>query len=90
MADTVSASNNLSVGIEYINSEDGAKKTGYIKIPNPKSNLTEQQIKNQVGAVITNNVLIDEYDEPVTDTSKILTAYTTAQTIRNLDIGYGD
>lgn len=82
MADTISTSKNLSIGI------DMGYKTS-ITIPNYKTSITEQQIKN---AFANQDVIIYGYDEnenpqPVTS-DQIYTASTTNQTINNIDIGW--
>lgn len=87
MADSITSSKTLSIGVEY--TEDKDTRTTTINIPNFRQSITEQQIKD----VFTNqNVLIYGYDEsgaakPV-KSENIVTASTTNQTIANIDIGW--
>lgn len=91
MADTIKSSQELSVGIEYRDSKD-AKKTAYFKVPNYKANLTEQNIRDSVGAAINTGVfLIDDDDSQQTiSADQIYTAFTTNETINDIDIDYGE
>ena len=89
MADTITTSEVLSIGVEY-DKNAAVKKTTTIKIPNYKPNVTEQQIKN---IFANQNVLLvpdgSNVWNPVAITSDdILTAATINQTIKNLDIGW--
>lgn len=45
MADKIKEGTIIAVGVEYTNEED-KKKNVYVKIPNPKNNVTEEQIKS--------------------------------------------
>lgn len=87
MADSIKTSSQITVGIEYYN-EDGNRKTANINIPNPKSNLTETQIRTAIGQALAQNALIIE--DSISDTispEQIYTAYTTDESINDLDIG---
>ncbi len=86
MADKVTVTNILAVGIEYPDPETGATKTAYIKLPKPKSNLTEQQIKTNVLPLIR-DVLNDVHNNGFDTATAIATAYTEDQTTTELDIG---
>lgn len=87
MADSITTSENLGIGVEY---QDGAdKRTSTITIPNFKTNITEAQIK---AAFANQDVIIYGYDDqqiakPVRS-ENIVTASTTKQTLNNLDIGW--
>lgn len=93
MADTITTSANLGIGIEYDEkiSVDGKKetRTSTITVPNYKTSITEQQIKDAFG---NQQVLIGGYDVdnlPILITSdNVVTASTTNQTINNIDIGW--
>ena len=93
MADSIKSSQDLSVGIEYRDTND-AKKTAYFKIPNYKANLTEQNIRDSVGAAINTGVfLISDMtgDNPATiSADQIYTAFTTNETINDIDIDYDE
>lgn len=95
MADTITASANLSIGVEFTetNTEGGqaTTRTSTITLPNYRRNISESDIKN---AFQTNNSLIYGYDEndsprPVLP-ENIVTAATTNQTITVIDIGVED
>lgn len=86
MADKVTTTNTLGVGIEYPDAEKGTIKTAYLKIPNPKIGLTESQIKNAVGNLLTAEILKDIHGN-VISTTAIATAYTETQEVVDLDIG---
>lgn len=93
MADTITTSANLGIGLEYDEkiSVDGKKetRTATITIPNYKSSITEDQVKQAFG---NQQVLIGGFDvdnNPITITSdNVVTASTTNQTINNIDIGW--
>ena len=88
MADTVSTSNILGVGLEYMDTETLKAKTTYLKIPNPKANLTETQIKNAVSNLISgeNPILLTTQGEPFDSATAITTAYTESQEVIEIDI----
>lgn len=91
MADTITTSQELKVGLEYFDAV-GDKKTTSFTILNPRDGLTEQQIRQEVGTALNNNIFIfhmEDAEQPVTS-DNILTASTTNQTINNLDIGWED
>ncbi len=93
MADTITTSANLGIGLEYeeLMSVDGKKetRTATITIPNYKSSITENQIKQAFG---NQQVLIGGYDvnsNPIQiNSDNVVTASTTNQTINNIDIGW--
>lgn len=94
MADTITASKTLDIGIEYeygSADEPNRKLTTTIKLKNFKSNITESQIKT---AFDQQNVLIYGYDgndnPQFVTPENIYTASTTNQTINNLDVGWED
>ena len=93
MADTVSTSIILGIGVEYTDTETQKAKTTYLKIPNPKNNLTEQEIKDAAKLLVIgdeNNtyepLLLTSQGERFSETA-ILTAYREEQEIIELDIG---
>lgn len=87
MADKISISKSLSIGVEY--AEGRETRTTTINIPNFRTGLTEQQIKN---AFTGNNVIIYGYDDQETPLpvlpENVVTASTTNQTVHNIDIGW--
>ena len=88
MADSISSSYDLSVGLDYITGDGKGgvgTKTAYLKIPNPKANLTESAIKTAVGNFINTNIVTDEEGNAFS-TSSIATAFTTAEEKINIDI----
>lgn len=87
MADSITSSQTLGIGIEY--DDGGGAKTTTINIPNFRRNVTESEIKN---AFQNNNVIIYGYDLTSGDPlpvlpENIVTAATTQQTINVIDIG---
>lgn len=90
MADTLSTSKELTIGLEYNDPDSGDKKTANFKVPNFKSSITENEIK----AVFNTPVLYygenEEGDFLYYDSNSVLTASTTNQTIQTLDIGWTD
>lgn len=87
MADSIKASSSLSVGIEY--TDNGNRKIAYLSVPDPKDELTENEIKQQVGTAINTGVFLidDGTSEQTISADQIFTAYTTDQTINDIDIG---
>lgn len=91
MADTITESKILGIGIKNKNperySEDDPATTQYLKIPNPKDTLTEQQIKNAVQTGLNAEIWRDNKEVTFSSDSKIVTAYTEYQTVTAVDIG---
>lgn len=89
MADKYTETKILGIGIRNKNGydEDNPAKTQYIKIPNPKDTLTEQQIKTAVQVGLTAELYIDDKGQTYSSDSKIVTAYTEYQSITAVDIG---
>lgn len=85
MADSITSSANLTIGIEF--DDEGTTRTTSVTIPNYKANLTRQEIKD----IFDNNqVLIYGYDENIPKYivgDNVVTASTTNQTIKVIDIG---
>lgn len=92
MATTSTTTNTLGVGLDYYDEIADRNKTTYLKIPDPRTNLTESEIKAAVMNLISG-------DEPIfkaidgdkfnTETA-ISTAYTEAQEVIEVDTGYVD
>lgn len=93
MADSITSSYELSVGLDYLGWEKQSgtserkqvTKTAYIKIPNPRANLTESEIKTAVGSFINAQIVFDPEQNPFS-TSSIATAFTTSEEKINIDI----
>ena len=90
MADSITTSSYLSIGIRNTASqydEENPAKIQYIKLPNPKVGLTEEQIKTAVQPGIEAQLYIDDKGVVYASDSKIVTAYTDYQTVTSVDIG---
>lgn len=86
MADTVTASSYLGITLNNsVNNENARNQT--LKVPEPKTNLTEQQIKTVINDALTNQILIDNDGTTYTNESEVVTAFTEFSTVRVLDIG---
>lgn len=85
MADSISTGLSLNVGLSYSDPETGANKLAYLSIPNPKSNLTENEIRAGVSPLITNNIIMDKHGRNFSETA-ITTAYTEATEKIEIDI----
>lgn len=83
MADTIKTSFELSIGLDYLN--DGNQKTVYIKLPNPKTNLTETAIRNQMATFIGSQIVFDPLGNAFS-TSSVATAYTVNEEKIDIDI----
>lgn len=86
MADTITSSSVLAIGINN-EANNPEAKTQYIKLPNPKSGLTENQIKTAVQPGLDSSIYLDNNGVPYTTNSSIVTAYVEEQTVQQLDIG---
>lgn len=87
MADSISSSSELAVGLDYTKDEEGVLKnrTVFLKIPNPKSNLTESQIKTAMNTFINQQIILDP-DGKAFSTTSIGTAYTQNETKIDIDL----
>ena len=90
MAQTTTTTNTLGVGLEYNDTAAQRIKTAYLKIPNPKNNLTEQEIKTAVLTLINGEepIIKDTFGNAFDTTTAIATAYTEAQEVIDIDTGY--
>lgn len=89
MADKITQTVILGIGIKYTDAETGKSKTSYIKAPNPRSGITETQIKTAMQNYLTGNIFYDENGEPLTGATTE-TAYTERTKITDYDIGFFD
>lgn len=89
MADKITEGTILAVGVEYTNAE-GNNKNIYLKVPNPKNNLTEETIKNLVTNQLIggNNPIFIPPDEGTLDSdTAVFTAYKEYTKTIEYDIG---
>ena len=86
MADTVKSSNDLSVGLEYTDT-DNKTKTIYLKVPNPRNNITETEIRNAMNTFINAQIVKDPEGQAFSTTS-VSTAYTVNEQKISLDVGW--
>lgn len=91
MANKITEGTILAIGLEYegVTSEGPATKTAYVKIPNPKNNLTEQQIKNVAMQLISGEgaILRDAEGDDFDTETAIVTAYTEYEKKVEYDLG---
>lgn len=90
MADKVTVTKTLGIGYEYLDSETQKTKTVYLKVPNPKDNLTESQIKTAALNFITGEdpiFLPPNSSQPFDTATAIATAYREEIQTTNYDIG---
>lgn len=94
MADKITITNILAVGIRYTSDYTTDKKsTIFMKLPNPQSNLTEQQIKNVFTPLLTTQegqggaFLTAPTDENFDSSASVHTAYTEYQKVVDIDLG---
>ena len=88
MADTVTTARVLGIGIDWYDTSTEKERTTYIKVPNPKNSLTEEQVRTAAGALITNGILLNDNGGSLgTDTTIVSTAYTEDQEVIDIDIG---
>lgn len=87
MADSITSSTELAIGLDYIapSTTGGVTKTIYLKLPNPKAGLTESQIRTQMTTFINSQIILDPEGEPFSTTS-IGTAYTLKEDKINIDL----
>ena len=86
MADTIKSSNDLSVGLEYTDT-DNKTKTIYLKVPNPRSNITESEIRTAMNTFINQQIVKDPEGQAFSTTS-VSTAYTVNEQKVSLDVGW--
>lgn len=77
--DTVTSSRELKIGTKYVDDD-----TRLISLKNPKTNLTEQQVKSVFSDVTVTKVLVG--DKNGADFDSLYTAYIEEKSDRNLDL----
>ena len=87
MADSITSSAELSVGLDYTitEGEQTKNRTTYLKIPNPKANLTESEIKTAMNTFINQQIILDPEGQAFSTTS-VGTAYTQYDTKIDIDL----
>ena len=86
MADSIKSSNELNIGLDYLDvGEVTTTKTVYVKVPNPKANLTGTEIRNAAESFINQQIVKDPQGEPFSTTS-IATAYTVREQKIDIDL----
>lgn len=88
MADKITEGNTLAIGLEYESLEQKIK-TAYIKVPSPRSNLTEQQIRTVALQLISGEgaILRDAEGDAFDSDTAIVTAYTEYEKKTEYDLG---
>lgn len=79
MADTVKSSADLKIGFAFADGD-----TRIVTLPNPKTGLTEQQIKAVTDSMVTNGLIIG--DRAGASLTGSYTAYTQNKTTTNIDL----
>lgn len=87
MADKVTTTKTLGVQVEYLDTVS-EKKTATFKLPNYKSGLTENEIKEKFQPYLNLLVFEDEHEEVPNKT--ILSGYIEDQEKVELDVGWKD
>lgn len=83
MSDTITSGRTLNVGLDYVDDTTGKTRTIYIKLPNPKDDLTESTIRNQMNYFT--EVILDPNGNEFSTTS-VGTAYTLNETKYKIDL----
>lgn len=89
MADKVTTSKTLGVGLEYISTETQKAKTVYLKLENPKTNVTETTIKTAVQNLISGDdpIFLTPEEEEFNSATAVSTAYVEEVRTTEFDIG---
>lgn len=89
MADKITEGTILAIGLEYADVSADKIKTAYVKVPNPKNNLTEQEIKTVAQQLINGDgaILRDANGAPFDSETAIVTAYREYTKTIEYDIG---
>ncbi len=87
MADSITSSSELAIGLDYTITENEQTKnrTTYLKVPNPKTNLTESEIKTAMNTFINQQIILDP-DGKAFSTTSVGTAYTQNETKIDIDL----
>lgn len=87
MADSISSSNSLNITMEYYDVTAMKNKNIVLKVPNPRNNITETEIKNAMHNFIGAEVVKDPFGNAFSDSS-VTTASTVVETKISLDVGW--
>lgn len=79
--DTITTAYTLGLG--YERSDDSVQ---YIKLQNPRSDLTADEVQEVMTFIASNNLLLDSKTNEPFSTTDILTAYTENKITTNLDL----
>lgn len=87
MADSLTSDSYLSIGLEYLDHETNKNKTLAIKVPNPKANITETQIRTAMDTFINQQIILSPEGDSFSTTSVSTASTVTEQKIK-LDVGW--
>lgn len=87
MADSITSDNYLSMSLEYNDTETNKAKSLAIKVPNPKNNITESQIKTAMNTFINQQIILDPFGNAFSTTALTTASTVTEQKIK-LDVGW--
>ena len=87
MADSITNDKYLSMSLEYTDVETNKAKSLAIKVPNPKNNITETEIKTAMNTFINQQIILDPYGNAFSTTS-LTTASTVNEQKIKLDVGW--
>lgn len=90
MADKITTTKTLGIGVEYISGKTNAEATKYIKVPNPRTGITETQIKTAMQNYLTGDIFLDEYTLDPLAGASVKTSYIETVTKTDYDIGFFD
>lgn len=89
MADKITETYTLGIGFQWHDREKDADKITYMKLPNPMSGLTKQQIVSAAQTLLTGEepILRDAYGDELDSATAVYTAYTESVRQTEFDIG---
>lgn len=98
MADKITETRILAIGVKFISEVDpdtgiAKYKTNYVKLPNPKNNLSAQEIKNATEPLLvtqegnTTPFWTDPRTAEAMSDASIATAYTEYTKVTEFDLG---
>lgn len=89
MADKVTTTNTLALELNYLDAAQ-EEKTTTIKIPNPRSGLTEQTVREKTAELISNILRTEDQIESGDPSFTLQSSYTETEEKVELDIGWKD
>lgn len=78
MADTITTQNRLYIGLTdeaSAETNNTTAKTTLMYLPNPKTSLTESQIKTAINSALSVGLFLDQYGNPYPSETSIATSY---------------